>query len=455
MSVRAIILAAGRGTRMKCDLPKVLHTVAGRPIVEWVVAAVHGAGITDITVVIPPDSDRIAAALPTGARSVVQQEAGGTGHAARTALEAMGDVAGDQILVIAGDTPLFTTATIAALLAAHRGSATVLTTTVPDPTGYGRVIRDDSGKVTAIVEEKDADAATRAITEVAMSTYVFDGSSLADSLPRLGRDNAKKEEYLTDVIALLAPVTGFGVVDHRETLGVNSHDQLAAADAAMRERINLRWMRHGVSMQDPTQVYIDDTVVLHPGVRLLPGVHLEGTTEVAGGAVVGPQTFVSDSTIGAGSRVGYSVVRGATVGEDVEVGPFASLRPGTVLRRGSKAGTFVEIKASEVGEGSKVPHLAYVGDATIGEGSNLGAGTITCNFDGFRKHRTTIGSGVFIGSDTMLVAPVEVGDGAFTGAGSVITRDVPPGSLAVERSQQREVPGYAAKRARSEQSEGE
>jgi bifunctional UDP-N-acetylglucosamine pyrophosphorylase/glucosamine-1-phosphate N-acetyltransferase len=206
-------------------------------------------------------------------------------------------------------------------------------------------------------------------------------------------------------------------------------------------------MDAGVWMQDPATTYLDATVRLEAGVRLLPAVHLEGTTTVAAGAVVGPQTFVIDSTIGAGARVGYAVVRGAEVGEAVEVGPYASIRPGTILRRGSKAGTFVEIKASEVGEGSKVPHLSYVGDATIGQGSNLGAGTITCNFDGFQKHRTTIGSGVFIGSDTMLVAPVEVGDGAFTGAGSVITRDVSPGALAVERSQQKEIPGYAAKRA--------
>jgi bifunctional UDP-N-acetylglucosamine pyrophosphorylase/glucosamine-1-phosphate N-acetyltransferase len=386
---------------------------------------------------------------------VVQHERGGTGHATRIALEAIGDVSKDTVLVIAGDTPLFTATTVAGLMAAHHGTATVLTTRVPDPTGYGRVVRSAAGAVTGIVEEKDADEATRAITEVAMSTYVFDGAALAGALPKLGRNNAKKEQYLTDVIGLLAPVGGSSVADHRETLGINSHDQLAAAEALMRDRINQAWMTAGVWMQDPATTYVDATVELFPGVRLLPGVHLEGRTSVAGGAVVGPQTFVIDSTIGAGARVGYSVVRGAEVGERVEVGPYASIRPGTILRAGSKAGTFVEIKASEVGEGSKVPHLAYIGDATIGRDSNIGAGTITCNYDGFRKHRTVIGDRVFIGSDTMLVAPVEIGDDAVTGAGSVITRDVSPGALAVERSQQKELPGYAARRGQSDEAEGE
>jgi bifunctional UDP-N-acetylglucosamine pyrophosphorylase/glucosamine-1-phosphate N-acetyltransferase len=341
------------------------------------------------------------------------------------------------------------------LLAAHRGGATVLTTRVPDPTGYGRIVRNAAGDVTGIVEEKDADGTVRLIDEVAMSTYVFDGAALSRTLPMLRTDNAKKEEYLTDVIGLLAPVAGFEAADHRETLGVNSHDQLAAAEALMRERINEALMVAGVWMQDPYATYVDAGVNLEPGVRLYPGVHLEGSTRIAAGAVVGPQVFAIDSSIGTGARVWYSVLRGAEVGEQVDVGPFASLRPGTVLRRGAKAGTFVEIKASTVGEGSKVPHLAYIGDATIGEDSNIGAGTITCNFDGFRKHRTVIGDHVFIGSDTMLVAPVEIGDGAFTGAGSAITRDVSPGSLAVERSQQREIPGYAARRGRAEHPEGE
>src|SRR3990170_5018885 len=457
MTVRAIVLGAGKGTRMKCDLPKVLHTVAGRPIVDWVVAAVQEAGIDDITVVVGHGAEAVTAALPDGVRSVVQERQGGTGHATRVALEAIGDVTGDTVFVIAGDTPLFRGETLHRMLRAHRGACTVLTTRVPDPTGYGRVVRSGGG-VSAIVEERDTDDATRRIDEVAMSTYAFDGTALAAALDKVGTHNDQSEEYLTDVVGILAgsgPVGAFTVDDHRETVGVNSHDQLWEADALMRDRINRHWMEAGVWMQDPATTYLDAAVTLSPGARLYAGVHLEGATTVAAGAVVGPQVFVVDSTIGSGARVWYSVVRRAEVGEQVDVGPFASLRPGTVLRRGAKAGTFVEIKASTVGPDSKVPHLAYIGDATIGEHSNIGAGTITCNFDGYRKHRTVIGDRVFIGSDTMLVAPVEIGDDAVTGAGSVITRDVSPGSLAVERSQQKELPGYAERRARSAESEGE
>ena len=455
--IRAIVLAAGKGTRMKCDLPKVLHTVSGRPIVNWVVAALQEAGIAEITVVVGHGADAVAAVLPSGVHSVVQERQGGTGHATRTALEGIGDVTGDTVLVIAGDTPLFRGATLRRMLDTHSGSCTVLTTRVPDPTGYGRVVRN-GGAVSAIVEERDTDEITRPIDEVAMSTYVFDGSSLVAALDKVGTHNDQKEEYLTDVVGILAglgPVGGFAVADHRETVGVNSHDQLWDAEALMRDRINRQWMEAGVWMQDPATTYLDATVTLSPGVRLYAGVHLEGNTTVAPGAVVGPQVFVVDSSIGSGARVWYSVVRGAEVGEQVDVGPFATLRPGTVLRRGSKAGSFVEIKASTVGADSKVPHLAYIGDTTIGENSNIGAGTITCNFDGYRKHRTVIGDRVFIGSDTMLVAPVTIGDDAFTGAGSVITQDVSPGALAVERSPQKELPGYAERRARSADTEGE
>jgi bifunctional UDP-N-acetylglucosamine pyrophosphorylase/glucosamine-1-phosphate N-acetyltransferase len=457
MSTRAIILAAGKGTRMKCDLPKVLHTVAGRSILDWVVDAALGAGVADVTVVVGHGADAVTAALPDGVVAVAQDQQRGTGHAVATALAAMGDVSGDTLLVLPGDSPLFRPETIAALLAAHSGSCTVLTTTMPDPTGYGRIVRVE-GAVGAIVEERDADETVRAITEVAVSTYVFDGAALPAALAGLTTRNEQREQYLTDVVAHFAatgPVGAFVAPDHRETLGVNSHDQLADAEAAMRERINHRLMEAGVWMQDPATTYVDATVEVDAGVRLYADVHLEGATRVAAGSVVGPGAFVLDSTIGPGATVWYSVVRGVTVGANADVGPFASLRPGTTLAAGAKAGTFVEVKASTIGPGSKVPHLSYIGDATIGEDSNVGAGTITCNYDGFRKHRTTIGSRVFIGSDTMLVAPVEIGDGAVTGAGSVITKDVSPGALAVERSPQKEIPGYADKRARLADSEGE
>lgn len=460
MSVRAVILAAGQGTRMRCDLPKVLHTVAGRPIVAWAVEAVLGAGADQVAVVVGHGSDLVAAALPDGVVPVAQETQGGTGHAARVALEALRPAADDVVLILPGDSPLLGADTLSSLLAlaeASGAAGALLTARLPDPTGYGRVVRDGAS-VVAIVEHADADEATRKIDEVAVSTYAFRADALEKALGKIRPQGAKGEEYLTDVIALLAAdggVVALAAGDHTEALGVNTHHQLADVDAVMRQRINRSWMEAGVWMQDPATAFVDAGVSLEAGVRLMAGVHLEGATRVAAGAVVGPQVFAADSTIDAGSHVWYSVLRGVTVEQDVEVGPFASLRHGTVMRRGSKAGTFVEIKASEVGEGSKVPHLSYVGDASIGSGSNLGAGSITCNWDGERKHRTVIGDGVFIGSDTMLVAPVEVGDGAYTGAGSVITRDVAPGALAVERSQQRELPGYAERRSRSTKTEGD
>ena len=460
VSVRAIVLAAGKGTRMRSTAPKVLNEVAGRPIISWVVDAVRTAGVADLTVVVGHGAEAVSEVLPAGARSVVQEKQRGTGHAAQVATAAMGDLTGDVVLIVPGDSPLFRSETFAALLSAHAANdaaCTVLTTRMPDPAGYGRVVRED-GEVARIVEERDADAAARAIDEVAVSTYAFDGEALVAALGRLTAENDQGEFYLTDAVGLvggLGMVAGFEIADHAEALGVNSHDQLATVEAAMRARINRGWMTAGVRMVDPDRVYVDASVTLEAGATIYPGVHLSGASRVAAGAVVGPDTFVIDSTIGRSARVWYSVVRGSEVGEYAEVGPYASLRPGTVLGAGTKAGTFVEVKASTIGRGSKVPHLSYIGDATIGEDSNIGAGTITCNYDGFRKHHTTIGSRVFIGSDTMLVAPVEIGDDAITGAGSVITRDVSPGALAVERSPQQEIPGYAERRARKADSEGE
>jgi bifunctional UDP-N-acetylglucosamine pyrophosphorylase/glucosamine-1-phosphate N-acetyltransferase len=457
--VRAIVLAAGKGTRMRSDAPKVLQPVAGRPIITWVVDSVLAAGADEITVVVGHEADAVIDVLPGGVRFVVQAEQLGTGHAARVAVDSMGDLEGDTILVVPGDSPLIRPETLGALLGAHAtgpAACTLVTTRMPDPTGYGRVLRKD-GAVVAIVEERDADPATSAIDEVAVSTYAFAGTALAESLGRLEAGNRQGEFYLTDVVEILAAegIVGAVEADYGETLGVNSHDQLAAVDALMRQRINREWMRQGVWMQDPARVYVDASVTIEPGARIYPGAHLEGSTRVGADAQIGPDAFLSDTTVGRGARVWYSVLRGAEVGDSVDVGPYASLRPGTILREGAKAGTFVEMKASEVGRGSKVPHLSYIGDTTIGEDSNIGAGTITCNYDGFRKHRTVIGSRVFVGSDTMLVAPVELGDDSITGAGSVITRDVSPGALAVERSPQEEIAGYAERRARIAESEGE
>ncbi len=457
MSVRAVVMAAGQGTRMRSPQPKVLFEVAGRALVSWVVDAVAAAGSDEITVVVGHGAESVRDRV--GAVStVVQEEQLGTGHAVMVALEALGDVSGDTILVVPGDTPLLRPESLAALLEIHEregASATLLTAVMGDPTGYGRVVRRGD-RVAAVVEERDADDEERAITEVAVSTYAFDGAALATALDAIGRDNAQGEYYLTDVIAVLAGDGGVAAAagaDPSEVQNVNSHDQLARVAAAMRDRINQGLMEDGVWMQDPARTYIDAGVAVEAGARIYPDVHLEGETRVAAGAEIGPAVFARDAVIGHNAKVWYAVLREAKVGEGAEVGPYASLRPGTEMMAGAKIGTFVETKATTVGKGSKVPHLSYMGDATIGEDSNIGAGTITCNYDGYRKHPTTIGDRVKIGSDTMLVAPLEVGDDAWTGAGSVISKDVAPGSLAVERSQQREVPGYAARRARQAERE--
>ncbi|MGI9647785.1 MAG: bifunctional UDP-N-acetylglucosamine diphosphorylase/glucosamine-1-phosphate N-acetyltransferase GlmU [Acidimicrobiia bacterium] len=452
MSVRVIVLAAGQGTRMKSSLPKVLHPVVGAPLISWVVDAVLGTDPDETLVVIGHEAEAVAAALPDGVATVVQEEQNGTGHAVLVALEALGDVEGDTVVVVPGDTPLITAETLGELVAAHRGlepAVTLLTTRLEDPTGYGRVIRDDVGEVVGIVEERDADDEQRGVNEVAVSMYAFAGSELLRALNEVGTSNDQGEMYLTDVVGILAaegaPIASAAAAAV-EVAGVNSHDQLAEVGAALRARLNREWMRAGVSMLDPGRVYLDRTVDLSPGAVIMPDVHLYQGTSVAAGAQVGPSVYAEDSQIGAEARVWYSVLRGAEVGESAEVGPFASLRPGTVLGPETKAGTFVETKNTSLQRGSKVPHLSYMGDATIGEDSNIGAGTITCNYDGFDKHPTTIGDRVRIGSDTMLVAPVEIGDDAWTGAGSTISKDVPPGALGVERSAQKEIPDYSARR---------
>jgi bifunctional UDP-N-acetylglucosamine pyrophosphorylase/glucosamine-1-phosphate N-acetyltransferase len=312
------------------------------------------------------------------------------------------------------------------------------------------VIRDAEGLVTSIVEERDTNDEQRAIRDINAGVYSFRAGDLIEALGEISNENAQGEYYLTDVIGILAgrgeriePVRAIP----EEVVGINSQGQLAEARRLLQARTNQKLMESGVWMLDPERTYVDDTVVVEPGARIYPGVHLEGTTTVGAGAQVGPDVFAVDSTIGAGTTVWYAVLRGAVVGEECEVGPYASLRPGSVLERGSKVGTFVETKNTTLGEKAKAPHLSYLGDASVGARSNIGAGTITCNYDGFEKHRTEIGEDVFVGSDTMLVAPLTIGAGAVIGAGSVITEDVAEGALAIERTEQREIPGYARRRA--------
>jgi len=452
MAVRAVVLAAGAGTRMKSDLPKVLHPVAGRPMIAWVLDAIRSIEPSQIVVVVGPGGDQVRAVVADDVDIVVQEMQLGTGHATGIALESIPVGEGDSILVAPGDAPLLVPDTLSELIGLHRrtGSAvSVLTAEVEDPDGYGRILRDGWDRVVGIVEHGDASASQRRIREINGGVYVFNGALLAGALPTVEPNNVQGEYYLTDVIEILAeeghPLHALKT-NPVEIAGVNSHIQLAQAAGFMRRRINEEWMSQGVWMQDPDRVYLEAGVRLEPGAKLFPNTHLHGSTTVAAGARVGPNVTADSSSIGPNAHVWYSVLRSAEVGEGAEVGPYASLRPGTVLHTHSKVGTFVETKQTTVGEGSKVPHLSYIGDTLIGKDANIGAGTITCNYDGIAKHATVIGDRAFIGSDTMLVAPVTIGEDAVTGAGSTITKNVAPGALAVERSEQKEIPGYAARR---------
>ncbi len=456
MSAIALILAAGEGTRMKSDKPKVAHEVLGVPMVELVVRAARAAGCERVVAITGHRAAQVEELL-VGVESVRQDEQLGTGHAVMCAREALAGFHG-SLLVLSGDTPLITPDTIAGLVAMRETSGaavTLLTTRLPDPTGYGRIVRDREGTVDRIVEEKDASADERAITEVNTGTYCFDAAVLFAHLDRLSSQNAQGEYYLTDMVAVFndegLTVSAMMTDDPYQTLGVNSRIQLAEASKVMQARINHGHMLAGVTMIDPDLVWIGPDVEIGRDTEVLPLTFLMGETRVGSNCVIGPQARITDSTVADGAVVDASVVTGALVGPGATVGPVAYLRPGAVLEAGAKAGTSVEIKNSTVGEGSKVPHLSYIGDASIGRGVNIGAGTITCNYDGANKFGTEIGDGAFIGSDTMLVAPVRIGAGAVTGAASAITRDVPDDALAVERSDIRIVEGWAARQREKRQ----
>jgi len=452
MTRAAVVLAAGKGTRFKSDLAKVLHPVAGRSMLQWVLSALRPLDLDRVVVVVGHQREQVAQqAGEVGGLTVVtveQHEQRGTGHAVRVALEAGALDGVEQILVVPGDAPLIAGAPLAELFAAQPGNAcAMMSTALDDPTGYGRVIRDNTGQVLRVVEERDATPEQRAIREVNTSMYVFAAAELGTCLRGLRTDNDQGEEYLTDVVE---PMAASGVVavaaPQRSVGGVNDREQLARAGAELRAMMLSVLMRDGVTVVDPATTYIGAECVVGPDAVLLPGTHLEGTTTVDSGAVVGPNTRLVDTTVGAGAQVTYTVATSALIGPGAQVGPFTYLRPDAQLERDAKAGTFVEVKQSVIGAGSKVPHLSYIGNATIGEGSNIGAATVTVNYDGRSKHQTTIGDRVRIGSDTMLIAPIKVGDDAYTGAGSVITQDVPAGALAIERTEQRIIEGYAARR---------
>ena len=455
MSSIALILAAGEGTRMKSDTPKVAHEVLGKPMISWVVDAAREAGCERIIVVTGHGAEAVEPLLGEGAAAVRQAEQLGTGHAVMCARERVAGFEG-SIVVLSGDTPLITAETISGLIAMRESNGaalSLLTTHFADPTGYGRIVRDmRDGSVERIVEEKDCSPEQRRINEINTGTYCFDSGVLFAHLDRLTTANSQAEYYLTDMIAIFnaegLTVGAVSTDDPLETLGVNSRIQLADATKVMQRRINRRHMLAGVTMTDPDLVWIGPDVELGRDVELLPMTFLFGTTRVGDRAVIGPNSRLTDTVVAAGATVDSSIAVSAVVGLSAKVGPVAYLRKGAILKANAKAGTCVEIKNSIVGENSKVPHLSYIGDATLGDGVNIGAGSITCNYDGEKKHPTVVGDGAFVGSDTMLVAPVTIGAGAVTAAGSTIVRDVPDGALALERNEQVTIEGWAARRAK-------
>lgn len=449
-----VVLAAGEGSRMKSGLAKVLHPILGVPILGHVLRETKGLSPARTVVVVGHQRERVQNYLTVAAPAVitaVQEEQNGTGHAVRCALAAAGlDPHQDAtVLVTAGDTPLLTTSTLRALYDTHittGAAATVLSARVADPTGYGRIVRTQAGEVLAIVEHKDASAEQLQITEINSGVFVFSLRDLVASLAKITTNNAQGEEYLTDVLGILREdgktIAAHIADDADDTHGINDRVQLAAAAKHMQRRINSSHMRNGVSMDDPETTWIAPDVRIGQDATMRANTSLLGNTTVGSFAVIGPDTTLQDCQVDESAQVIRSHCQGAHIGTGANVGPFTYLRPGAVLAAGAKAGAYVEIKNANVGAGSKVPHLSYVGDATIGAGSNIGAATVFVNYDGVHKHRTTVGDGVRIGSDTMLVAPVEIGDGAYTAAGSVITEDVPAGSLGVGRARQRNIDGW-------------
>lgn len=452
----AVILAAGDAKRMRSSRPKVLHRLCGRPLIEYPVRAARALGARIVMVVGRDAEDvRAAAGAEAHATFVEQRERLGTGHAVLQARGACGADAG-PILVLPGDMPLLSEATLRRLVEHHlatKAAATVLTAELADPTGYGRAVREN-GRLVAIVEERDATPAQRAIREVGTSAYCFDARCLWPALARVTPQNRQDEYYLTDVIGILRQegraIEAVIAADPNEGLGVNDRKQLAALAALLRGRILDRLMAEGVTVLDPATTYVDDTVRIGVDTVIYPGVMLEGQTTIGAECVIGPGCHVSQSRLG--DRVTlkpYCVLQASAVEDGAQLGPFCHLRPLSHVGAGAKIGNFVELKKSRIGRGAKVPHLSYVGDATLGEDVNFGAGAITCNYDGVDKHETVVGAGAFIGTNSSLVAPITVGEGAYVGAGSVITKSVPPGALAVARGKQEVREGWAARRKKT------
>lgn len=454
MSTAAIVLAAGAGTRMKSKKPKVAHEVLGKPLVRWVVDAAREAGVERVVSVVGHAREQVAPLVEGDTEIVVQEQQNGTAGAVAVCADALADFDG-SLVVLSGDCPLISSETIAALVKAREdadAAVVVLSMELENPFGYGRIIRGEDGSVVRIVEQKDATPEEAAVCECNSGFYCFDAKALFAALSKVGSDNAQGEFYLTDVLEICRNegrvVTALTAQDPTECLGVNSRAQLAQAASVMRDRINARHLAAGVTMWDPSSVWIGPDVRIERDVELLPQVILMGSTSIGEDSVVGPNTRLTDTTVGRGCVIDETVAVEAVVDDGATCGPRAYLRPAAHLCEGAKAGTHVEIKKSTIGAGSKVPHLSYVGDATIGEGVNLGAGTITCNYDGAKKWPTVIGDDVFVGSSTMLVAPVSIGAGSLIGAGSVITEDVSPDALALGRARQVEIEGWVEENRR-------
>jgi bifunctional UDP-N-acetylglucosamine pyrophosphorylase/glucosamine-1-phosphate N-acetyltransferase len=454
-----VLLAAGSGTRMKSKLMKVLHPLCGRSMIGHVVTAAQAVAPQKLVAVVGNGREQVGPHIleyAPDALLAVQETQEGTGHAVRVAVDALREATGSTsgtVVVMAGDTPLLQGETLAGLVADHDRSGraiTVITAELEDPFGYGRIIRDESGAVTGIVEEKDASPEQAAVREISSGIFAFDGDFLADALTRISNDNAKGEYYLTDIVGIAhadsREVGAHRIDDVMQTEGANDRAQLAGLAAELNRRVLTRWMREGVTVVDPATTWVDVTVRLSRDVVLKPGVQLHGSTTVGEDAVVGPDSTLTDVVVGARASVVRTHGSDTTIGDDATVGPFAYLRPGTVLGVKGKVGTFVETKNAQIADGAKVPHLSYVGDAEVGEGTNIGAGTIFANYDGVKKHHTKIGRHAKTGSNNTFVAPVEIGDGAVTGGGTVVRRDVPPGALAVSTGPQRHIEGWVLRK---------
>ncbi|MFE9246553.1 bifunctional UDP-N-acetylglucosamine diphosphorylase/glucosamine-1-phosphate N-acetyltransferase GlmU [Nocardiopsis sp. NPDC006938] len=455
-----IILAAGEGTRMKSKLPKVLHELNGRSMLGHVLHASQELEPRDTVVVVGHARDRVRAHLAETAPqavTAVQEEQNGTGHAVRMAVEdlaAKGVELSGTVVLTCGDTPLLRGSTLASLVAAHEeegNAVTVLSARVPDPHGYGRIVRDADGAFTAIVEHADATPEQHLVDEINSGMYAFDGALLSQVVKRLSTDNAKGEEYITDAVALLRGdghrVDAWSAEDWNEVQGVNNRLQLSEARRVLNDRVLAEHMLAGVTVIDPASTWIDVQVRVGQDTVVEPGTRLRGATVIGEDALIGPGAALTDTVVGDGAKVVQTTADGAEIGPEATVGPYTYLRPGTRLAERTKAGAFVEVKNSNVGTGSKIPHLTYVGDADIGVGSNIGCSSVFVNYDGVNKSRSTIGDHVRIGSDNTIVAPVTVGDGAYSGAGTVVRDDVPPGALAIsEGHRQRNVEGWTRRK---------